>query len=132
MFYLVAGRARDARELANEIRLDRQPQAKAKAMYAAVVAESFARTGDPEEARKLIETYDPKDKEYGQVAGMLLRAQVYTYAATKKRGRAREAMESERGPNLLQGLSDPVLEAALHPAGEVGRRQPHRKHRHAL
>ena len=44
MFYLMTGRARDARELANDIRLDRQPQAKAKAMYAAVVAESFART----------------------------------------------------------------------------------------
>lgn len=103
MFYLVAGRARDARELANEIRLDRQPQARAKAMYAAVVAESFARTGDPEEARKLLETYDPKDKEYGQVAGMLLRAQVYTYAATKKLGRAREAMEQllEVDPNMV-------------------------------
>ena len=84
MFYLMTGRARDARELANEIRLDRQPQAKAKAMYAAVVAESFARTGDAEEARKLIETYDPSDKEFGQVSGMLLRAQVYTYTATKK------------------------------------------------
>jgi hypothetical protein len=76
MFYLMTGRARDARELANEIRLDRQPQAKSKAMYAAVVAESFARTGDPEEARKLLETYDPSDKEFGQVSGMLLRAQV--------------------------------------------------------
>ena len=103
MFYLVAGRARDARELANEIRLDRQPQARAKAMYAAVVAESLARTGDAEEARKLLETYDPKDKEYGQVAGMLLRAQVYTYTATKKLGRAREAMEQllEVDPNMV-------------------------------
>jgi len=103
MFYLMTGRARDARELANEIRLDRQPQAKAKAMYAAVVAESFARTGGAEEARKLLETYDPQDKEFGQVAGMLLRAQVYTYTATKKRGRARTAMEQllEIDPNMV-------------------------------
>ncbi|KPK15579.1 MAG: hypothetical protein AMJ62_08695 [Myxococcales bacterium SG8_38] len=103
MFYLVAGRSRDARELANEIRLDRQPQARAKAMYAAVVAEAFARTGDAEEARKLLETYDPKDKEYGQVSGMLLRAQVYTYAATRKLGRAREAMEQllDVDPNMV-------------------------------
>ncbi|MBT8454222.1 MAG: tetratricopeptide repeat protein [Deltaproteobacteria bacterium] len=103
MFYLMTGRARDARELANEIRLDRQPQAKAKAMYAAVVAESLARTGDAEEARKLLETYDPKDKEFGQVSGMLLRAQVYTYTATKKRGRAREAMDQllEVDPNMV-------------------------------
>ena len=103
MFYLMTGRARDARELANEIRLDRQPQAKAKAMYAAVIAESLARTGDPEEARKLLETYDPQDKEFGQVSGMLLRAQVYTYTATKKRGRARTAMEQllEIDPNMV-------------------------------
>ena len=103
MFYLMTGRARDARELADEIRLDRQPQAKAKAMYAAVVAESFARTGKTEDARKLIETYDPSDKEFGQVSGMLLRAQVYTYTATKKLGRAREAMEQllDVDPNMV-------------------------------
>jgi hypothetical protein len=103
MFYLMTGRARDARELANEMRLDRQPQAKAKAMYAAVMAESLARTGEGDEARKLLETYDPKDKEFGQISGMLLRAQVYTYTATKKRGRAREAMEQllEVDPNMV-------------------------------
>jgi len=103
MFYLMTGRARDARELAEEIRLDRQPQAKAKAMYAAVVAEAFARTGKAEDARKLLETYDPKDKEFGQVAGMLWRAQVYTYMATKKRGRAKEAMERllDVDPNMV-------------------------------
>jgi tetratricopeptide (TPR) repeat protein len=103
MFYLMQGRARDARELADEIRLDRQPQAKAKAMYAAVIAEAYARTGKPEEARKLLDTYDPSDKEFGQVAGMLLRAQVYTFTATKKRGRAQKAMEQllEVDPNMV-------------------------------
>lgn len=103
MFYLMQGRARDARELADEIRLDRQPQARAKAMYAAVIAEAYARTGKPEEARKLLDTYDPSDKEFGQVAGMLLRAQVYTFTATKKRGRAQKAMEQllEVDPNMV-------------------------------
>lgn len=113
MFYLMTGRSRDARALADEIRLDRQPQAKAKAMYAAVVAESFARTGDAEEARKLLETYDPKDKEYGQAAGMLLRAQVYTYTATKKRGRAREALEEllDIDPNMVAAF----IQKGTHP-----------------
>lgn len=111
MFYLMSGRARDARALADDIRLDRQPQARAKAMYAAVVAESFARTGKAEEARKLLETFDPDDKEFGQVSGMLLRAQVYTYTATKKRGRARESME-----RLLQ--VDPNMVAAFVQKGQ--------------
>jgi hypothetical protein len=103
MFYLMTGRSREARELADEIRLDRQPQARAKAMYAAVVAESFARTGKPDEAKTLLDTYDAGDKEYGQVSGMLLRAQVYTFTALKKRGRAREAMEQllEVDPNMV-------------------------------
>ncbi|MGB5811318.1 MAG: tetratricopeptide repeat protein [Polyangiales bacterium] len=103
MFYLMTGRARDARELADEIRLDRQPQAKAKAMYAAVVAEAFARTGKADDARALLETYDPDDKEFAQVAGMLWRARVYTYFATKKRGRTKEAMERllDLDPNMV-------------------------------
>jgi tetratricopeptide (TPR) repeat protein len=103
MFYLMTGRSRDARELANEIRLDRQPQAKAKAMYAAVVAEAYARTGDAEEARKILDTYDPSDPEFGPVSGMLLRAQVHTFAALKKRGRVRESMEQllEVDPNMV-------------------------------
>jgi tetratricopeptide (TPR) repeat protein len=59
MFYLMQGRARDARELADEIRLDRQPQARAKAMYAAVVAESFARTGNADAAMEQLLEVDP-------------------------------------------------------------------------
>jgi tetratricopeptide (TPR) repeat protein len=103
MLYLMSGRTKDARELADEIRLDRQPQAKAKAMYAAVVAEAFARTGKADEALKLLETYDPSSPEYGQVSAMLLRAQVYTYVASKKLGRARDAMEAllEHDPNMV-------------------------------
>lgn len=101
--YLMQNRAKDARALADHIRLDRQPNAKAKAMYAAVCAESFARTGRPEEAKKLLETYNADDKEYGEVQPMLLRAQVYTYIATKNRGLAQQAMSkiAKIDPNML-------------------------------
>ncbi|MCS6797103.1 MAG: tetratricopeptide repeat protein [Myxococcota bacterium] len=94
MLYLVVGRTTDARALAEVIRLDRQPQPKAKALYAAVIAEAFARTGKPAEARTLLETYPPTDPAYGEVAALLYRAQVYTYAATRNRGLARKAMEA--------------------------------------
>ncbi|HEY8431228.1 MAG TPA: hypothetical protein VIL20_22770, partial [Sandaracinaceae bacterium] len=90
--YLINNRAKDARTLVDELRLDRQPNAKAKAMYAAVSAEAFARTGRPDEAKKLLETYDAEDPEYGEVKPMLLRAQIYTYMATKNRGLAEKAM----------------------------------------
>lgn len=113
--YLMNGRAKEARALADDLRLDRQPNAKAKAMYAAVAAEAFARTGKPEEAKKLVETYDAADPEYGEVAGMLYRAQVYTYYAMKKRGRAAVAMKdlARTDPNMvapfLQGRVRPQL-----------------------
>lgn len=103
LMYLNTGRVKDARALADRVRLDRQPQAKAKAMYAAVVAESFARTGKADDAKKLLETYDATDPEYGEVRAMLLRAQVFTFTATKNRGLARKSMEQLLAvePNLL-------------------------------
>lgn len=92
LLYLMNNRAKEAKPLADEMRLDRQPQPQAKAMYAAVMAETQARTGNPEEALKLLETYDPDSGDYGDMTGMLYRAQVYAYYAAKKRGQAKTAM----------------------------------------
>ncbi|AKF06214.1 tetratricopeptide repeat protein [Sandaracinus amylolyticus] len=117
--YLAQGRPKDARPVVDELRLDRQTNPKAKAMYAAVMAETFARTGKADEAKKLLETYSPDDPEYGEVSIVLLRAQVYTYLATKNRGLMRKAMLkiAERDPNQLgpfmQKGSSPELQAAV-------------------
>lgn len=94
LLYLRNNRARDARALAEVMRLDRRPDARSKGLYAAVMAESFARTGSTDEARKLVETYDPADAEGEEVRALLLRARVYTYFALKKRGLARDAMQA--------------------------------------
>jgi hypothetical protein len=101
--YLLHNRPKDARPLADAIKFDRQPNAKAKAMYAAVVVETFARTGKREESLKLLETYDATDPEYGEVRAMLLRAQVYAYNANKKSGMAKKAMRAlaAEDPNQL-------------------------------
>ncbi len=103
LLYLMHGRAKDARALADVIRLDRQPNAKAKGMYAAVCAEAFARTGKPEESVKLLDTYKADDPEFGEVQALLYRAEVYTYVAMKKRGRAQTAMSrlAKIDPNQL-------------------------------
>ena len=103
LMYLMNNRTRDARPLADAIRLDRQPQAKAKAMYAAVIAETFARTGKAADARKLLETFDAEDPEYGEMGAMLHRARVYAYMATKNRGLAKKAMMrlAEIDPNMV-------------------------------
>ena len=103
LLYLRGNRTRDARTLADEMRLDRQPNAKAKAFYAAVMAESFARTGAADEAKKLLETYVEDDPAYADVRPMLLRAQVFTSLQLKKRGLAKKAMDTlaEIEPGML-------------------------------
>ena len=103
MLYLRNNRTREARELADQVRLDRRPDAKTKGLYAAIVAESFARTGSDGEARKLLETYTPEKAAGDEVKAMLLRAQVYTFMAQKKRGRAQQAMQALAAiePNLV-------------------------------
>ena len=108
LLYLVHGRTKEARPLCDEIRFDRQPNAKAKAMYAAVVAETFARTGKIDEARKLLETYSADDAAYGEVRGLLLRAQVYTFHAQKKSGLAKKAMQriAELEVNMLGSFAN--------------------------
>lgn len=102
LLYLMHGRLKDARPLADAIRLDRQPQAKARAMYAAVIAECLARSGKGEEATKTLEPYDPSDKEFSEVAPMLYRAQVWSFHAVKKRGLAKKSMEglAQIDPNM--------------------------------
>jgi hypothetical protein len=106
LLYLRGNRVRDARAVADEIRLDRQPNAKAKAMYAAVIAETFARTGKVDEAKTLIETYSPDDPEYGEARALLLRAQIFTYHALKKRGLVKQSMAAlaRIEPGLLGGF----------------------------
>jgi hypothetical protein len=106
MMHLRTGKVREARELADQVRLDRRPDAKSKALYAAVIAEAQARTGSPEEARKLLETYSADEAGMDEVRIMLLRAQVYTFTALKKRGLAKRAMDGlcEIEPNLLGGF----------------------------
>lgn len=103
MLYLRNGRTRDARGLAEAIRLDRRPDAKTKALYAALMAEAYARTGSPDEARKLLETYAADEASGDEVQVMLLRAQVYTFSALKKRGLAKRAIDQLAAiePNLL-------------------------------
>lgn len=103
LMYLLHNRAKDARKLADEIKLDAQPQPKQKAMYAAVMGESMARTGSEAAAAALLEDYDPTDEAYAEVAGLLYRAQMYVAMRQKKKGRARTAMMrlAKQDPNQL-------------------------------
>jgi hypothetical protein len=103
MLYLMVNRTREARELADQIRLDKQAQAKSRALYAAVMSEAFARTGKADEAKTMLETYDANDPELREIRPLLLRARAYTFVATKNRGLARKAVEDLAAidPNMV-------------------------------
>jgi hypothetical protein len=127
MLYLRDSRTREARALAEHIRLDRRPDPKTKALYAALMAEAYSRTGDPDEGRKLLETYSPEDNPQDEVQVMLLRAQVYTFSALKKRGLAKRAIDRLAAiePNLLgaflvKGSSPELSKLARQALAEVG------------
>jgi thioredoxin-like negative regulator of GroEL len=127
MMYLRNARVREARALADEMRLDRQPQPKAKAFYAAVMAEAFARTGKPEESKKLLDTYSADDPAFEEVRAMLLRAQVFTFFQLKKRGLATKAIQTlaEVEPGMvaaftLKGTPPDIIQLARQTLAQAG------------
>ena len=127
LLYLRHNRIREARALADEMRLDRQPQPKAKAFYASIMAESFARTGNAEEAKKLLDTYSADDAAYAEVRAMLLRAQVFTCFQLKKRGLAKKAMDTlaEVEPGMLaaftlKGTPPEIIQLARQTLAQAG------------
>jgi hypothetical protein len=127
LMYLRSARVREARALADEMRLDRQPQPKAKAFYAAIMAESFARTGKAEEAKKLLDTYDAGDAAYAEARALLLRAQVFTCVQLKKRGLAKKAMDTlaELEPGMvaaftLKGTPPEIIQLARQTLAQAG------------
>lgn len=104
MMYLFTNRSKEARALVDEIKLERQPEPKAKAKYVAVVAEAFARTGKHDEAKKLLEEYKADDPRWvAEVGPLLYRAQVYTFWETKNRGLVKKALDAlvKIEPNML-------------------------------
>jgi hypothetical protein len=103
LFYLSSNRVKDARAVADQIQYDAGPTAKQKALYAAVVAEAKARTGQAQDAKRILEGVKADDAELTELLPVILRAQVFTFFGTKNRGLARKAMQSlvALDPNLL-------------------------------
>lgn len=127
LLYLRNQRVRDAREIVEPIRLDRRPDARSRALYAAVMAEAFARTGSGDEASRLIETYPPHEAEQVETKALLWRAKVFTSFALKKRGLAQQAMEALAGiePNMvaaftLKGHPPEMVQMAKQTLGRAG------------
>ncbi len=128
MMYLFLNRPQEARPLVDAMKLERQPEPKARAKYAAVMSECLARTGKAEDAKKLLDTYKADDPAWAAEVGVLLyRAQVYTYTATKNRGLAKRALDAlvRIEPNMLapfvqKGMKPEVQKLAMQALADAG------------
>ncbi len=80
MLHLNLGDVKDARTLADAIDMSKAPDTKSRANLAAVVAEAWARSGNPIEAVELLNKYDIDDKELAELRIQLLRARTFAFA----------------------------------------------------
>lgn len=127
LLYLMTNRVRDARPFVDEISIDRQAQAKVKAMYAAVIGETWARTGKTKEAFELLQNYAADAPDNVEFAPLILRAQVHAFYGVKKRGLATTAMQrlAEHDPMLLasfmqKGVAPELQQAAKRMLSAMG------------
>ena len=103
MIHLNYGEVQAARKLADEIPLDKTPDPKARANLAGIVAEAWARSGNPIEAGELMDKYDPEAADMADVKVQLWRARAFSSAHRNDLGGMRKAMKQlqEVSPQLL-------------------------------
>jgi hypothetical protein len=78
MIHLNLGEVNSARDLVDSIDLSKSPDLKLRANLAGIIAETWARSGNPIEANQLLDKYDPDDKEFADVRVQLLRARTFS------------------------------------------------------
>ncbi len=103
MIHLNLGEVKAARGLADDVNLDKTPDLKARANLSGIVAEAWARSGNPIEATELLDKYDPSEKDMEEVKVQLLRARAFASAHRNKIDVMRRALKqlSEVSPQLM-------------------------------
>ncbi len=113
--YLMKGRAKEARDLADEIKVTNSANPESRGMLAATVAEAWARTGKHVEALELLNTIKPEDPDFEKSKVPLLYARIYAQFAAGKRDAVRYDMGAlaKQDINLLGRFVMPQLR--VHP-----------------
>lgn len=103
MIHLNLGEVKSARTLADDINLDKMPDPKARANLVAVVAESWARSGNAIEASELLDKYDADDAKFADVRLQLVRARVFASAHRNDLSGMRRSLKQleEMSPQLM-------------------------------
>jgi hypothetical protein len=101
--HLNLGETSEARALADKLDLSKQQDAKARAFFATVAGEAWARSGEAKRAVETLELFNPEDPEYGELRVQMWRARAFAYAGAndmKGVGRALRKL-ADLNPHLL-------------------------------
>lgn len=101
--HLQLGETQEARALVDKMELGKQEDLKTRAMFTAVAAEAWGRTGLGKKAVELLDVFNPEDPELGEMRIQMWRARAFAYAGTgdmKGAGRALRKL-AEVSPQLL-------------------------------
>lgn len=93
MLHLSFGEVKAAREVVESIDLDKTPDLPTRANLAGVIAEAWARSGNPIEADELLAKYDPESKSFRDVRVQIYRARAFIAAHRNDMGRMKRALK---------------------------------------
>jgi hypothetical protein len=101
--HLQLGELQEARALVDKIELGKQQEAKTRAMFAAVAAEAWGRTGQGKKAVELLEVFNPEDPDLAEMRVQMWRARAFAQAGAGDMKAAARALKklAEMSPQLL-------------------------------
>jgi hypothetical protein len=101
--HLQLGEVQEARALVDKMELGKQQEVKTRAMFAAVAAEAWGRTGQGKKAVELLEVFNPEDPELAEMRVQMWRARAFASAASGDMKAASRALKklAEMNPQLL-------------------------------
>ena len=103
MMHLTQGEAKEARMLVDQVEMSKQQDLRARAMFAAVAAEAWGRTGQAKKGVDVLELFNPDDPELAEFQIQLYRSRAFAFAGANDMKSATRAMKklAEMNPQLL-------------------------------
>jgi tetratricopeptide (TPR) repeat protein len=103
MIHLQLGEIQEARQLVDKMELGKQQEVKTRAMFAAIAAEAWGRTGQAKKAVELLEVFNPEDPELAEMRVQMWRARAFAQAGVGDLKAASRALKklAEMSPQLL-------------------------------
>jgi hypothetical protein len=103
MIHLTLGETKEARALVDAMEMGKQEDVKTRAMFAAVAAETWGRTGQAKKAIEMLDIFNAEDPELSEMRVQLWRARAFAYAGNNDMKGASRALKklADMNPQLL-------------------------------